>query len=93
MKKSHKIVTMAFRLGAVAVLFFNLMLLFGLNGRAYIDPSVITYLIQIISGVVISLGAFFGVYGRKIKKMISKKLGISEYRNKEVESDDIKFWE
>ena len=72
--------------------FISSMLFFGLNGRAYIDPSVVTYLIQIVSGVVISLGAFFGVYGRKLKKKITKKLGINEYRNKEVESDDIKIW-
>ena len=29
--------------------FFDCMLLFGANGQAYIDPSVITYLIQVIS--------------------------------------------
>jgi len=75
-----------------AVLFFGFMLLFGVNGQAYIDPSVITYLIQIISGVVISLGAFFGVYGRKIKKSIQKKLGLRENSKKEYESDDIKIW-
>lgn len=73
-------------------LFADFMLLFGLNGQAYIDPSVITYLIQIVSGVVISLGAFFGVYGRKIKKVVAKKLGISENSRKEIESDDIKIW-
>ena len=65
---------------------------FGLNGRAYIDPSVITYLIQIISGVVISLGAVFGVYGRRIKKAIVKQLGLNVNSHKEVESDDIEMW-
>ncbi len=73
-------------------LFICFMMFFGLNGRAYIDPSVITYLIQIISGVIISLGAFFGVYGRRVKKMIVTKLGINENAKKEVESDDIKIW-
>lgn len=73
-------------------LFANFMLLFGLNGQAYIDPSVITYLIQIVSGVVISLGAFFGVYGRKIKKVMAQKLGFNENAHKEVESDDVKIW-
>ncbi|MGN0435973.1 MAG: hypothetical protein ACI4D8_05010 [Wujia sp.] len=73
-------------------MFFHFMLFFGLNGQAYIDPSVITYLIQVISGIVVSLGAFFGVYGRKIKKAIGNKLGLSENSHKIVESDDIKIW-
>ncbi len=46
----------------------------------YIDPSVMTYTIQIIAGVGIAIGA---------KKKVSKKLNIDENRNKEVESDDI----
>ncbi len=33
------------------------MLLFGANGFAYIDPSVMTYVIQAVSGVVIAIGA------------------------------------
>lgn len=89
MKKSFKVIRYAFAVGGafVAGMFFC-----GLNGQAYIDPSVITYLIQIMSGVVISLGAFFGVYGRKLKKLVSKKLGINENAHKIVESDDIKIW-
>ncbi len=65
------------------------MLLFGLNVRAYIDPSVTTYLIQAIAGVVIALGAIAGIYFRRAKKKVSEKLGIDENRNKEVESDEI----
>ena len=55
----------------------------------YIDPSVMTYTIQIVAGVGIAIGAFLGIYFRKIKKKVSKKLNIDENRNKEVESDDI----
>lgn len=65
------------------------MLLFGLNARAYIDPSVTTYLIQAIAGVVIAIGAAVGIYFRRAKKKMSEKLGIDENRNKEVESDEI----
>lgn len=89
MKKFTKTVKAVF---FASFLFFDFMLLFGLNGQAYIDPSVITYLIQIVSGVIISLGAFFGVYGRRVKKVLSKKLGINENAHKEVESDDVKIW-
>lgn len=65
------------------------MLLFGENGSAYIDPSVATYLIQAIAGIVIAAGAAAGIYFRRAKKKINDKLGIDENRNKEVESDQI----
>ena len=37
---------------------------------AYIDPSVMTYAIQAISGVVIALGTFIGVYGKRIRRAL-----------------------
>lgn len=55
----------------------------------YIDPSAMTYLIQIIAGVAIAIGAAITIFYRKAKKKVTKKLGIDENRNKEVESDDI----
>lgn len=65
------------------------MLAFGLNGFAYIDPSVMTYLVQAVAGVVVAVGAVVAIYVRRAKKKLSEKLGIDENRNKEVESDDI----
>ena len=65
------------------------MLMFGLNGNAYIDPSVMTYMIQVVAGIVVAVGAVAGIYFRKAKKKVSEKLGIDENQNKEVESDDI----
>ena len=56
---------------------------------AYIDPSVMTYAIQAGAGVLIAVGAFVGLYFRKAKKKVNKKLNIDENRNKEVESDEI----
>ena len=58
---------------------------------AYIDPSVMTYAIQAVAGIVIAEGAFIGIYFRKIKKNVQNKLGIDENKNKEVESDEIKI--
>ena len=55
----------------------------------YIDPSVVTYAIQAGAGVVIAVGAVIGLYFRKAKKKVSKKLNIDENKNKEVESDEI----
>lgn len=65
------------------------MLMFGLNANAYIDPSVMTYMIQVIAGIAVAVGAVAGIYIRKIKRNVSRKLGIDENKNKEVESDDI----
>lgn len=64
-------------------------LMFGTTASAYIDPSVMTYLIQVIAGVVIAVGAVVGIYFRKAKKKVNEKLGIDENKNKEVESDEI----
>ena len=59
----------------------------------YIDPSVVTYLIQAVAGVVIAVGAAVGIYFRKAKKKVNDKLGIDENKNKEVESDEIQVEE
>lgn len=68
---------------------FCFMLLFGANVKAYVDPSVLTYVIQAVAGIVIAVGAAVGIYWRRAKRKINDKLGIDENRNKEVESDDI----
>lgn len=62
----------------------NSLITFG-----YIDPSVMTYAIQAGAGIVIAAGAFIGLYFRKAKRKINKKLNIDENKNKEVESDEI----
>lgn len=69
----------------------SFMFLFSDNVNAYIDPSVMTYAIQAIAGIAIAIGAFLGIYFRKIKRNVSKKLGIDENKNKEVESDKIEI--
>lgn len=65
------------------------LLMFSVSVNAYIDPSVVTYTIQVGAGIVIAVGAVIGIYFRKAKKKINNKLGIDENKNKEVESDDI----
>lgn len=74
---------------AYAYFGFCFMLLFGVNAKAYVDPSVITYLIQAVAGIAIAVGAVVGIYWRKAKKKISDTIGVDENRNKEVESDNI----
>lgn len=63
------------------------MLVFGVTANAYVDPSVMTYMIQVVAGVVVAVGAVVGIYWRKAKKKVQDKLGIEE--KKEYESDDI----
>lgn len=57
--------------------------------RLYIDPSVTTYIIQAVAGIVVAVGAVAGIYFRKAKKKMNDTLGIDENRNKEVETDEI----
>ena len=78
-------------LGGIAYFGFCFMLLFGVNVQAYIDPSVITYMIQAVAGIAIAVGAAVGIYWRRAKKRFHKRFGMDENRNKEVESDEI-FW-
>ena len=87
MKRNMKTVMLACFVG------FCSMLMFGLNANAYIDPSVMTYMIQVVAGIVVAVGAVVGIYFRKAKKKVSEKLGIDENQNKEVESDDILIYE
>ena len=84
MKKTTKIIFTLF-------MTISFMFLFSDNVNAYIDPSVMTYTIQAVAGVVIAVGAFIGIYFRKVKKNVSDKLGIDENKNKEVESDEIEI--
>ena len=80
MKKINKI-------GILSVYTLLVIIMLSETALAYIDPSVMTYAIQAVAGIVIAVGAFIGIYFRKIKKNVQNKLGIDENKNKEVESD------
>lgn len=43
------------------------------NCYAYIDPAATSYIIQIVAGVIVALGAVFGVMWSKIKRFFKKK--------------------
>lgn len=64
-----------------------LFVILQLESFAYLDPSVVTYLVQAIAGVVIAGGAVFIVLWRKFRKKVSKTLNIDENKNKTVEED------
>ena len=68
---------------------FSLILM--AQAEAYLDPSVMTYTIQIVAGVVVAAGAVIGIWWRKAKKKVQDKLGIDENARKEVEDDIVEF--
>lgn len=53
----------------------------------YIDPSVMTYAIQAIAGVVIAVGAVFAIVWRKLKKKVAKTMNLEEKSIKETEEE------
>lgn len=61
------------------------------NVYLYVDPSLMTYIVQAAIGIAVAVVAAVGVHLRKAKKKVDEKLGLDENRNKEVETDDIKF--
>lgn len=62
------------------------MIMFTNMVSGYLDPSVMTYAIQAIAGVVIAIGAVAGIYWRKAKKKVSDKLGIDENKTKKLKA-------
>lgn len=67
-----------------------MMMMFTISASAYIDPSVMTYTIQVIAGVAVAVGAVAGIMIRRVRKKVKNKLGIDENAKKDVE-DDIDF--
>ena len=56
---------------------------------AYIDPSAMTYIIQIIAGVVSAAGAAVGFYWRRIKRAVrGKKMKEKDYDDEDEDDED-----
>lgn len=62
-----------------------------INAAAYLDPSVMTYTIQVVAGILVAMGAVAGMAWRRTKKKIQDKLGIDKNAKKEVEDDIVEF--
>lgn len=67
------------------------LFMFSSTALAYLDPSVMTYTIQVVAGVAVAVGAVAGIYWRRAKKKVQEKLGIDENAKKEVEEDIVIF--
>ena len=65
--------------------------MFTLNASAYLDPSIMTFAVQVIAGIAVAVGAVVGIAWRKAKKKVQTKLGIDENAKKEVEEDIVEF--
>lgn len=77
----------------VSFVLVGLMVMSAANVFAYIDPSVTTYGIQVVAGVVVAVGAVIGIWVRKARAKVQNKLGIDENVKKEVEEDIVVFEE
>ena len=55
---------------------------------AYIDPSAMTYIVQIVAGAVIAIGAAFGFYWRRIKRAVRKKKNKDQFDEDDEEDED-----
>ena len=53
----------------------------------YVDPSVVTYAVQAIAGVVIAVGAVATVMWRKAKKKVANTLKLEEKSKKEEDAE------
>ena len=79
MKKSRILLTLHLALWV--------MIGFSLQAAAYIDPSVVSGLLVSVAGAVVACSAVFFILWRKLKKKVTKTLGIDENANKEVEEE------
>jgi len=69
------------------LIIFTLMRIIPRQTQPYLDPSVVTYIIQVVIGVVITIGSIVFIYWRKAKQKVAEKMGIDEEVKKEVEED------
>lgn len=65
---------------------FGLML-FSVTALAYIDPSAMTYMIQLVAGIAIAAGAGASYYFRRIKRKFSRR-GQSRASLQRCDDDD-----
>lgn len=69
--------------------FFALaMVMFLQTAFAYIDPSAMTFILQILVGVVIAAGAAVGFYWRRLKRAVSRKKRREEEEDEDEDEDE-----
>ncbi|MBS5724550.1 MAG: hypothetical protein KHW59_02080 [Clostridiales bacterium] len=76
------------KLAAFLTFFVLSMMLCITYAMAYIDPSAMTYIIQIVAGVVIAAGAAVGFYWRRIKRAVRRKKSKNIYDEDDDDEED-----
>ena len=74
----------------VFYLFFCIMIIFSNVCYGYLDPSAMTYLIQVVAAIVIAVSTSIGIIFYKLKRKFfgKKKKEKSENSNDEIDSND-----
>lgn len=75
-----------------AYFFICATMLFSVTALAYIDPSAMTYMIQLVAGIAIAAGAGVGFYFRKIRRRLSKyakKDRTADFQSYDDDDDDM----
>ena len=76
------------KLLAFIAFFLLARLMCMVTAMAYIDPSAVTFIVQIVAGVVIAAGAALGFYWRRIKRALSKRKNKGEEEEEEDDEDE-----
>lgn len=77
------------RAGFIFCMFFILgMVLCSSRADAYIDPSAMTYIVQVVAGIIIAGGAAFAFYFKKIKRKFKRSVSNSKTEDYDTIEDD-----
>lgn len=79
------------KLGIVLYVFICTIIILTKESYCYLDPSAMTYMIQIVSAIFITIGSGIGIFFYKIKRHLRKrKEANNNLENKEVEINEEK---
>lgn len=70
------------KLGIMLYIFGVTLFILGKETYAYLDPSAMTYLIQVTAAIVITIGSVIGIFFYKIKRFLKNKFKKSENETK-----------
>ena len=65
--------------------FLCTMIIFKKVTYAYLDPSAMTYLIQVTAAIFISIGSVIGIFFYKIRRFLKNRLKNNKEENKDLE--------
>lgn len=76
------------KLGIILYVFICTIIILTQESCCYLDPTAMTYVIQIVSAIFITIGSGFGVIIYKIKKHFEKKKEKNIIEENEVEINE-----